>query len=88
MEDPTTGATIESSMTTMLPPDQQASTSDMSSITSSITINSEWKEQRPSSERRFGYREAQFEKIMSADVVKMVDLRKLGWNGIPVRTYP
>jgi hypothetical protein len=38
------------------------------------------KEQRPS------YRETQFEKTISADVVKMTELRNLSWNGIPVRT--
>jgi hypothetical protein len=37
--------------------------------------------------RQFTYRETQFEKTISADVVKMVELRNLGWNGIPVRTF-
>jgi hypothetical protein len=30
------------------------------------------------------YRETQFEKILSANVVKLSELRKIGWNGIPV----
>jgi len=29
------------------------------------------------------YREVQFEKVMSADVVNLEELRKLSWNGIP-----
>lgn len=29
------------------------------------------------------YRETQFEKVLTADVVNMVELRKLAWNGIP-----
>jgi hypothetical protein len=31
------------------------------------------------------YRETQFEKTISATVVQMAELRKLGWNGVPVR---
>lgn len=38
-----------------------------------------------SMERKYSYREAQFEKVISNDVVKMVELRTLSWNGIPVR---
>jgi hypothetical protein len=38
-----------------------------------------------SMERKYSYRETQFEKVISHDVVKMVELRKLSWNGIPVR---
>ena len=38
----------------------------------------------PTLERRVSYRDSQFEKIVGTDVVKMSDLRKLGWNGIPV----
>jgi hypothetical protein len=38
-----------------------------------------------SMERKYSYRETQFEKVISNDVVKMVELRKLSWNGIPVR---
>jgi hypothetical protein len=34
---------------------------------------------------KVGYREAQFEKILSDNVVKLSELRKIGWNGIPVR---
>ena len=34
-------------------------------------------------DRKFSYRETQFEKIVSSDVVKMADLRKISWNGIP-----
>lgn len=33
--------------------------------------------------RAVSYQEAQFEKAISADVVNMSDLRRLGWNGIP-----
>jgi hypothetical protein len=36
------------------------------------------------SSSKIGYREAQFEKILSNNVVKMSELRKIGWNGIPV----
>jgi hypothetical protein len=36
------------------------------------------------SSSKIGYREAQFEKILSNSVVKMSELRKIGWNGIPV----
>ena len=36
-------------------------------------------------ERKQSYRETQFERIIKADVVQMSELRKLGWNGIPVR---
>jgi hypothetical protein len=32
------------------------------------------------------YRETQFEKILSDNVVKLSELRKIGWNGIPVST--
>ena len=35
-------------------------------------------------ERKYSYRETQFEKIVSNDVVKMVELKKISWNGIPV----
>jgi len=31
------------------------------------------------------YREIQFDKVMSADVINMEELRKLAWNGIPSR---
>eukprot|EP00977_Amphora_coffeiformis_P003149 scaffold586_cov155-Amphora_coffeaeformis.AAC.10 len=31
------------------------------------------------------YREVQFDKVMSADVINMEELRKLAWNGIPSR---
>jgi hypothetical protein len=33
------------------------------------------------------YRELQFEKILSNNVVKLTELRQVGWNGIPVRHY-
>jgi len=36
-------------------------------------------------ERTISYKEAMFEKAIGADVVSMSDLRRLGWNGIPVR---
>jgi hypothetical protein len=35
---------------------------------------------------KIGYREAQFEKILSNNVVKLSELRTIGWNGIPVRS--
>jgi TBC1 domain family member 2 len=38
--------------------------------------------QEPLSEKK-SYREAQFEKVLGADVVNMTELRKLAWNGIP-----
>jgi hypothetical protein len=41
----------------------------------------------PTIERRLSYRESQFEKTITNDVVKMSELRKLGWNGIPVSDY-
>lgn len=31
------------------------------------------------------YRDIQFDKVMSADVINMAELRKLAWNGIPSR---
>jgi hypothetical protein len=39
-------------------------------------------EQRPKKKKT--YRETQFEKIFSASVISMNDLRTLAWNGIPV----
>lgn len=36
-------------------------------------------------ERTISYKQAMFEKAIGADVVSMSDLRRLGWNGIPVR---
>jgi hypothetical protein len=38
-----------------------------------------------SMDRQYSYRETQFEKTISADVVKMTELRNLSWNGVPVR---
>ena len=35
------------------------------------------------SPRQKSYREVQFEKVMSANVVNMEELRKLSWNGVP-----
>jgi hypothetical protein len=35
-------------------------------------------------ERQVSYKDAMFEKAIGADVVNMIDLRRLGWNGIPV----
>lgn len=40
---------------------------------------------RQTLERTISYKDAMFEKAINADVVSMSDLRKLGWNGIPVR---
>ena len=40
---------------------------------------------RTSDRRVSTYRETQFTKVLSAPVVKLPELRKLGWNGIPVR---
>ena len=37
-------------------------------------------------DRKYTYRESQFEKVIRANNVKISELRKLGWNGIPVRT--
>jgi hypothetical protein len=37
-------------------------------------------------DRKYSYRENQFKKIISADVVNMTELRKIAWNGIPVRS--
>eukprot|EP00934_Nitzschia_sp_Nitz4_P006169 Nitzschia sp. Nitz4//scaffold41_size133979//104579//106082//NITZ4_003364-RA/size133979-snap-gene-0.107-mRNA-1//1//CDS//3329551521//6159//frame0 len=34
-------------------------------------------------DRKMSYRESQYDKILSAQVVKLPELRKLGWNGIP-----
>lgn len=36
-------------------------------------------------ERTVSYKDSMFEKAIGADVVNMSDLRRLGWNGIPVR---
>jgi hypothetical protein len=35
-------------------------------------------------ERQVSYKDTMFEKAIGADVVNMSDLRRLGWNGIPV----
>ncbi|KAG7338761.1 Rab-GTPase-TBC domain containing protein [Nitzschia inconspicua] len=35
------------------------------------------------SSSKVGYRELQFEKLLSHNVVKLSELRKIGWNGIP-----
>ena len=35
-------------------------------------------------QRTVSYKQAMFEKAIGADVVSMSDLRRLGWNGIPV----
>lgn len=35
-------------------------------------------------ERQVSYKDSMFEKAIGADVVNMIDLRRLGWNGIPV----
>lgn len=35
-------------------------------------------------DRKLNYREIKFDSVIGADTVKMADLRKLGWNGIPV----
>lgn len=40
---------------------------------------------KPELQRTVSYKEAMFEKAIGADVVNMSDLRRLGWNGIPVR---
>eukprot|EP00980_Cylindrotheca_fusiformis_P011146 scaffold2557_cov121-Cylindrotheca_fusiformis.AAC.29 len=37
----------------------------------------------PRLDRRMSYREIKFDSIFAADNVKMADLRRLGWNGIP-----
>lgn len=40
----------------------------------------------PSPQPKLSYRETQFEKtLMQPDVVSLAELRKLGWNGIPVK---
>ena len=36
------------------------------------------------SSKRITYRESQFNKVLGAPVVKLPELRNLGWNGIPV----
>ena len=38
----------------------------------------------PELERTVSYKESMFEKTIGAGVVNMSDLRRLGWNGIPV----
>jgi hypothetical protein len=37
-----------------------------------------------SEKKRLTYRELQFEKVLADQVVKMAELRTVGWNGIPV----
>jgi hypothetical protein len=39
----------------------------------------------PPTQKKPSYREMQFDKVLAADVVHLTELRKLGWNGIPVR---
>lgn len=39
----------------------------------------------PPIQKKPSYRETQFDKVLGADVVHLTELRKLGWNGIPVR---
>ena len=52
-------------------------------------LSDSWHEVHPQpqvqdfSAKKKSYRESQFEKILSADVVNMEELRKLAWNGIP-----
>jgi hypothetical protein len=53
-----------------------------------VTKNGSWSNEPPSvtkSElnRNVSYKDRQFESVISADVVNMADLRRLGWNGIP-----
>jgi hypothetical protein len=60
--------------------------SAMSSLESSSDHLDNGDNEGPSSMvRQYTYRETQFEKTITTDVVKMVELRNLSWNGVPVR---
>jgi len=58
--------------------------------TTTSLLSDSWHEVSPptaqseeSTDKKKSYREGQFEKILSSDVVNMEELRKLAWNGIP-----
>jgi hypothetical protein len=57
----------------------EASLADQDSIHSSSASQTNLTSSKPVS-----YRESQFNKILGAPVVKLPELRNLGWNGIPV----
>lgn len=59
--------------------DMEASLADQDSIHSSSASQTNLTSSKPVS-----YRESQFNKILGAPVVKLPELRNLGWNGIPV----
>ena len=64
-------AALDSSMSTLASsPDNNLSDNDNGNESSTVP--------------KYNYRETQFEKTISADVVKMIDLRNLSWNGVPV----
>lgn len=85
-----------SSRTSMPPPPNLQTTSSHSSRRSSepLSMNSSQNQPGEPSERgpcddsqpkrKKTYRQSQFEKTFSANVVSMNDLRTLAWNGIPV----
>lgn len=62
---------------------------DTSGRSATTTQQGDFSESAPSllhvQDRRLSYRESQFSKILNAPVVKLPELRKLAWNGIPVR---
>lgn len=66
----------------------ETSTAD-ETVTSSADLKSESPQleesPKPELERTVSYKDSMFEKSIGADVVNMSDLRRLGWNGIPVR---
>ncbi|KAL7573036.1 hypothetical protein ACA910_018728 [Epithemia clementina (nom. ined.)] len=65
------------------------SDSERSSSRHQTSNNNEKEEQEPQQqEHPKSYREIQFDKVMSAGVVNMEELRKLAWNGVPPRHRP
>jgi hypothetical protein len=70
--------------------EQQRNTSDRQSSISTLGSGRGGGDENvmgPTIERKYSYRESQFEKTITNDVIKMSELRKLGWNGIPVSGY-
>ena len=53
---------------------------------STNTMQASFSASKPRLDRKMSYRESQFSKILGDDLVKLSDLRKLSWNGIPVRS--
>jgi hypothetical protein len=82
------GYELKEEETTKSPTEYLPSTDNSRSIIAKISVSgSLGTGKRASLERRLSYRESKFDAIIGADTVKMADLRLLGWNGIPVRSF-